>query len=86
LTPEDYRFWHKMYLLTRTTLPREKVRQLSLSPEVRKNPDLVDDLLPDTLPFFFLEHYAIDLEEALGHDRQATASNTSSSLALTTAH
>jgi anaerobic magnesium-protoporphyrin IX monomethyl ester cyclase len=88
LTPDDYRFWHKMYLLTRTNLPREQVRRLATSPEVRKNPDLVDELLPDTLPFFFLEHYAIDLEEALGHDRSRpmTDAGVQSGLALTTAH
>jgi radical SAM superfamily enzyme YgiQ (UPF0313 family) len=89
LTEDDYRYWHKMYLLTRTDLPRDRVRQLAASPEVRKNPDLVDDLLPDTLPFFFLDHYAIDLEEAMGHDQpQAVAipNPQPNSLALTTAH
>jgi radical SAM superfamily enzyme YgiQ (UPF0313 family) len=89
LTDDDYRYWHKMYLLTRTDLPRDRVRQLAAAPEVRRNPDLVDDLLPDTLPFFFLDHYAIDLEDAMGHDQSpsvAVPMPQSNSLALTTAH
>ncbi len=88
VSEEDYRFWHRMYLLTRTSLPRDRVREILASPEVRQNPELIDPLLPDTLPFFFLDHYAIDLEEALGHDRPAASPEPrlQSGLALTIAH
>jgi len=73
LSAQDYEFWHRMYLLTRTDLPVEKIRAIADSPEVRRTPTLVDELLPDTLPFFYLDHYAINLEDALGHDRVAAA-------------
>ncbi len=73
LTEADYEYWHRMYLLTRTDLPEERIRALAASPEVRANPRLVDDLLPETLPFFYLDHYAIDLEYALGHDSDRPA-------------
>jgi hypothetical protein len=69
LSDDDYEYWHRMYLLTR--MPRQKIREIAASPDVRRNPSQVDSLLPDTLPFFYLDHYAIDLEEALGHDRRA---------------
>src|SRR5262249_22825918 len=73
LTEADYNYWHKMYLLTRTDLPRDEIRALAARPEVRDNPALVDHLLPDTLPFSYLDPYAIDLDDALGHDREAIA-------------
>jgi radical SAM superfamily enzyme YgiQ (UPF0313 family) len=77
LGPDDYEYWHRMYLLTRTDLPAEKIREIAASPEVRRNPSLVDPLLPETLPFFYLDHYAIDLEDALGHDLSAGAAGAS---------
>jgi hypothetical protein len=73
LGEHDYEYWHRMYLLTRTDLPADKIRAIAASPEVRRTPSLVDALLPDTLPFFYLDHYAIDLEDALGHDRAKAA-------------
>jgi radical SAM superfamily enzyme YgiQ (UPF0313 family) len=76
LDEADYDYWHKMYLLTRTELPRDEIRALAAKPDVRRNPSLVDHLLPDTLPFFYLDHYAIDLDDALGHDREAIARDT----------
>jgi radical SAM superfamily enzyme YgiQ (UPF0313 family) len=76
----DYEYWHRMYLLTRTSLPREQVRAIAARPDVRRNPSLVDELLPDTLPFFYLDHYAIDLEDALGHE-QDTARASSAAMA-----
>lgn len=82
LSEADYDYWHKMYLLTRTSLPRDRIRALAESPEVRRNPSIVDPLLPDTLPFFYLDHYAIDLEEALGHDLRAVAGGSASEAAL----
>jgi radical SAM superfamily enzyme YgiQ (UPF0313 family) len=73
LDDHDYEFWHRMYLLTRTDLPHDRIRAIAASPEVRRNPSLVDYLLPDTLPFFYLDHYAINIQDALGHDRPAVA-------------
>jgi radical SAM superfamily enzyme YgiQ (UPF0313 family) len=78
LSDDDYNYWHKMYLLTRTDLPREKIRALAESPDVRRDPSLVDHLLPDTLPFFYLDHYAIDLDAALGRDRSAAEGSAAS--------
>jgi len=72
LSAEDYEYWHRMYFLTRTELPREEVRRIAASPEVRRHPSTIDYLLPETLPFFYLDHYAIDLEDALGRERAAT--------------
>jgi radical SAM superfamily enzyme YgiQ (UPF0313 family) len=74
LGQHDYDYWHRMYLLTRTELPHERIREIAASAEVRANPSLIDPLLPETLPFFYLDHYAIDLEDALGRDRLAPAS------------
>ena len=71
LGEHDYEYWHRMYLLTRTELPHDKIREIAASPDVRRTPSMVDHLLPDTLPFFYLDHYAIDLEDALGRDRVA---------------
>jgi hypothetical protein len=82
LDEADYDYWHKMYLLTRTELPRDEIRALAAKPDVRRNPSLVDHLLPDTLPFFYLDHYAIDLDDALGHDREAIARDTAAHSAV----
>ncbi|MFI5010665.1 MAG: hypothetical protein ACHQDY_10370, partial [Solirubrobacterales bacterium] len=54
LSDEDYRYYHKLYLLTRTPLPRRAVRTLGRSRLVRRFPQVLDRLLPDKLPFTFL--------------------------------
>jgi radical SAM superfamily enzyme len=62
LTPQQYLYWHKLYLLTRTNVPRRLARALGNSKLVRRFPQLLDPLLPDQLPFFFLDNGALDLE------------------------
>lgn len=54
LTDKDYSYYHRLYLLTRTNLPRFVVRQIGRSKLFRRFPELMDPLLPKTLPFFFL--------------------------------
>jgi anaerobic magnesium-protoporphyrin IX monomethyl ester cyclase len=54
LSDDVYRYYHRLYLLTRTKLPRWLVRALGQSRIVRHNPSLIDRLLPDKLPFFHL--------------------------------
>ncbi|MGH7786697.1 MAG: B12-binding domain-containing radical SAM protein [Candidatus Binatia bacterium] len=54
LSDADYRYYHKLYLLTRTELPRWAVRALGESRLVRRFPSLLDRFLPDKLPSFFL--------------------------------
>lgn len=65
LSDDDYAYYHKLYLLTRTALPREVMEGLAESPTIRKEPSLLDPLLPDTLPFFYLDNHALDLEAAV---------------------
>jgi anaerobic magnesium-protoporphyrin IX monomethyl ester cyclase len=50
----DYLFYHKLYLLTRTNLPRGLVRAIGNSKLARRYPQLIDRLLPAELPKFFL--------------------------------
>lgn len=64
LGDRDYEYYHKLYLLTRTTVPRPLVRALGRSRLVRRFPSLIDPLLPKALPFFYFEHEAIDLQAA----------------------
>src|SRR5262249_34357397 len=64
LTAEEYEYWHKLYFLTRTDLPRAVVKALGRSRLVRRFPRLLDRLLPDQLPFFYLDNGALDLETA----------------------
>lgn len=54
LSDRDYLYWHKLYLLTRTTLPRSVVRAIGNSKVVRRFPQLIDRFLPAELPKFFL--------------------------------
>ena len=50
----DYAYYHKLYLLTRTDLPRPLVRAVGRSRILRRFPGLIDRLLPKQLPAFFL--------------------------------
>ena len=54
LSEEDYRYYHKLYLLTRTPLPRRLVKAIGNSRIVRRHPEWLDHLLPKELPAFFL--------------------------------
>ena len=54
LSDADYDYYHKLYYLTRTDLPRWLVRRLGKSRILRRWPSLIDPLLPKKLPFFFL--------------------------------
>lgn len=54
VSDDDYRYYHKLYYLTRTRLPRWLVRALGRSRVVRRRPSLLDPLLPKKLPFMFL--------------------------------
>ena len=64
MTAEQYEYWHKLYLLTRTGLPRPVMRALGRSRLVRRFPKLLHAFLPDKLPFFYLDNGALDLENA----------------------
>jgi radical SAM superfamily enzyme YgiQ (UPF0313 family) len=50
----DYEYFHKLYLLTRTAMPRPLVRAIGNSRLFRRFPALLDPLLPKELPSFFL--------------------------------
>ena len=54
LSDDAYTYYHKLYLLTRTNLPRRVIKALGNSRVVRRFPALLDPLLPDKLPAFFL--------------------------------
>jgi anaerobic magnesium-protoporphyrin IX monomethyl ester cyclase len=54
LSEDDYRYYHKLYLLTRTKLPRRLVKAIANSRIVRRYPQLIDRLLPEKLPTMFL--------------------------------
>jgi len=54
VSDDAYRYYHKLYLLTRTSLPRWAVRALGRSRLVRRFPQVLDRFLPDRLPFVFL--------------------------------
>lgn len=66
LTDADYDYYHRLYLLTRTELPREVMVALGDSPTIRREPALLDPLLPERLPFFYLDNHAFDLAAAFG--------------------
>jgi len=54
VSDRDYAYYHKLYLLTRTQLPRFLVKAIGLLPGLRRYPSLIDPLLPRALPAFFL--------------------------------
>jgi anaerobic magnesium-protoporphyrin IX monomethyl ester cyclase len=45
LTQEDYDYYHKLYLLTRTDMPRDQVRGIGEDPRYRTDPQLLDQLI-----------------------------------------
>ena len=54
VSDHDYLYYHKLYLLTRTSLPRGLVRLIASLPIFRRYPALLDPFLPKELPSFFL--------------------------------
>lgn len=54
VSERDYQYYHKLYLLTRTTLPRRVIETVGKSRLFRRFPNLIDPLLPAKLPQFFL--------------------------------
>src|SRR6185436_20470787 len=54
VSDRDYEYYHKLYFLTRTELPRWLVRAIGKSSIFRRYPQLLDRFLPAELPSFFL--------------------------------
>ena len=54
VSDRDYAYYHKLYLLTRTSLPRFVVKAVGTLGIFRRFPTLIDRLLPEQLPAFFL--------------------------------
>ncbi len=55
VSDKDYQYYHKLYLLTRTSLPRGVVRAIGTLPIFRRYPALIDPFLPTQLPSFFID-------------------------------
>lgn len=55
VSDDDYRYYHKLYLLTRTALPRPLVRAIGTLSIFRRYPSLIDPFLPKQLPTFFID-------------------------------
>jgi radical SAM superfamily enzyme YgiQ (UPF0313 family) len=54
VSDDVYAYYHKLYFLTRTALPRFLVRAIGNIGLFRRYPSLIDPLLPKQLPAFFL--------------------------------
>lgn len=54
MSDREYAYWHRLYLLTRTPMPRPLVRLVGKVPLFRRFPRLIDPMLPKELPSFFL--------------------------------
>ncbi|HJW70249.1 MAG TPA: hypothetical protein VJ829_12885, partial [Candidatus Binatia bacterium] len=50
----EYAYYHRLYLLTRTSMPRFLVKAVGRLPLFRRYPSLIERLLPKELPNFFL--------------------------------
>ena len=64
LSDAEYEFWHKLYFLSRTSLPTWVKRAVSNRRIFRRFPNLIDPLIPAQLPFFYLDYGAIDLQNS----------------------
>jgi radical SAM superfamily enzyme YgiQ (UPF0313 family) len=64
-----YGYYHRLYFLTRTSLPRSVVRAIGRLPLFRRYPSLIDPLLPKELPALFLDEDDADRSDMLdlGH-------------------
>jgi radical SAM superfamily enzyme YgiQ (UPF0313 family) len=70
VSDKDYTYYHKLYLLTRTSLPRPLVKAIGNMAIFRRYPSLIDPLLPKSLPAFFLKDADDDRDSRfvdLGH-------------------
>jgi radical SAM superfamily enzyme YgiQ (UPF0313 family) len=54
VSDEIYSYYHKLYFLTRTSLPRFLIRAIGNIGLFRRHPALIDAFLPKQLPAFFL--------------------------------
>jgi radical SAM superfamily enzyme YgiQ (UPF0313 family) len=54
VSDDIYAYYHKLYFLTRTSLPRFLIRAIGNIGLFRRYPSLLDPLLPKQLPAFFL--------------------------------
>ena len=54
LTDKEYAYYHRLYLLTRTSMPRFLVKAVGRLPLFRRYPGLIERMLPKELPIFFL--------------------------------
>jgi len=48
LTEDDYLYYHRLHILTRTNLPVEEIRAIGNDPKYRENPKLLDKIIADT--------------------------------------
>ena len=65
LTQQDYEYYHKLYFLTRTELPRWAVKRIGESRLFRRFPKLIDAFLPKQLPIFFLGDAATEFSDEI---------------------
>jgi hypothetical protein len=65
VSDRDYSYYHRLYLLTRTALPRFVIKAVASFPLFRLYPSLIDPLLPKELPQFFL----VDQGDLRRHER-----------------
>ena len=54
LTPEDYRYYHRLYLIALSDLPRSEKLALARDPLFRRQPSLLDQFLRQAMPFAFI--------------------------------
>jgi anaerobic magnesium-protoporphyrin IX monomethyl ester cyclase len=54
MTDKEYSYYHRLYLLARTPLPRFLVKAVSRVPLFRRYPSLIEPMLPKHVPHFFL--------------------------------
>ena len=54
VSDELYAYYHKLYFLSRTSLPRFLIRTIGNLGLFRRYPSLIDPFLPKELPAFFL--------------------------------
>ena len=54
MSDREYAYYHRLYLLTRTSMPRFLVKAVGRIPIFRRYPSLIDPMLPKRLPRFFL--------------------------------
>jgi hypothetical protein len=54
LSDEDYRYWHRMYLLALQPLPLSVKNAIRAEPLFRSHPELLESMIPTRLPIMFL--------------------------------